>query len=66
MTVAELKRLSPEQKNKLFYEIPESTSSGPINSEKDTIDAVIEQYTNTKIALDDVQILRKELSEIIA
>jgi hypothetical protein len=65
MTATELRKMSPEQKEGLFYSIPRTTSV-PINCEKDPINVVIEQYANTKIPLDDIQVLRKELSEIIA
>ena len=59
MTATELRRMPSEQKKGLFFDIPVSVSSGPINSEKDPINVVIEQYANTKIPVDDIPTLKK-------
>jgi len=65
MTASELKGMSTEDKRKLYYNTIR-IDSVPINSEKDSINTVIERYANTEMPLDDMSELKKELSEIIA
>ena len=65
MTAFELKGMSTEDKRKLYYNTIR-IDSVPINSEKDSINTVIERYANTEMPLDDMSELKKELSEIIA
>ena len=64
MTATELKKMPPEEKKELFYNTQRADSE-PINSEKNSIDAVIEGYTNTEILLDDMRELKEELSDIM-
>ena len=66
MTSAELRRMSSEQKEKLYSNIPKRVSTVPINSEKDDIKTVIDEYTKTEILLDDIPVIKKELSEMKA
>nr|AGS52474.1 hypothetical protein [uncultured bacterium contig00193] len=66
MTVAELKKMSPEERDNLFYVTPEPSFSGAINTEEDDINDVIKSYIANKIPLDDMKLLKKELSEVDA